>query len=97
MEHPIASPRTYWLTYIALLVLLGLTIVAALVDLGPFNVVVSLVIASMKAALVILFFMHVRFSRKLTRLFAVGGFFWLLILFGLLFADYVSRVTVLGL
>lgn len=96
MEHPTVSPRTYWLTYLALLVLLGLTIVAALVDLGPFNVVVSLLIASMKAALVILFFMHVRFSPKLTRLFAVGGFFWLLILFALLFADYVSRVPVLG-
>ena len=55
----------------------------AFVDLGPFNTVVALLIAVIKASLVVLFFMGVRYNTPLTRVVAVSGFVWLLILFGL--------------
>jgi cytochrome c oxidase subunit 4 len=72
------------------------TYLAALVDLGPLNNVVMLAIACTKAALVVLFFMHVRWSTRLTWVVAMSGFFWLLILFTLGMADYMSRGWIQG-
>jgi cytochrome c oxidase subunit 4 len=75
--------------------LIGLTVVTALVafvNLGPFNPVVALLIATIKATLVILFFMHVKgASEKLTAGIVVSGFFFLLILLALSLADYLTR------
>ena len=68
----------------------SLTVAAAKVDLGPLNNVVMLAIACTKATLVMLFFMHVRWSTRLTWVVAASGFFWLLILFTVM-SDYVSR------
>jgi len=68
-----------------------LTYYAAMWDMGPFNPVVALTIACTKAVLVILFFMHVRYSDKLTKLTVAAGFFWLLILITLSLSDYITR------
>ena len=76
----------------AILIILTLTtVVVAEIELGPWNVVVALGIAVIKATLVILFFMHVKDSSALTKLIVVAGFFWMAILFGLTFNDYISR------
>ncbi|MFN8489439.1 MAG: cytochrome C oxidase subunit IV family protein [Caldilineaceae bacterium] len=85
------ATRTYYLVYVALMVLLALTVGASFLNLGPLNEVVALVIAVAKAVLVILFFMHVRYSSRVTWLFVAAGFVWLLILVGWTFSDYLSR------
>lgn len=86
----------YYFVFLALLVGTGMTVAAAKVDLGPLNNIVMLAIACTKATLVILFFMHVRWSSRLTWVVAMSGFFWLLILFGLGMSDYLSRGWMTG-
>jgi cytochrome c oxidase subunit 4 len=76
---------------LALLVGTGLTVWVAMFDLGPFNNIVMLTVACAKALLVVLFFMHVRWGTRLTMVVAASGFFWLLILFSITMADYMSR------
>ncbi len=83
--------RVYLLVFGALMVFTAITVAAAFVDLGVFNDVVALVIAVGKATLVVLFFMHVRYSRPMTKLTVVASLFWLAILFGLLLSDYLTR------
>ena len=83
--------RIYAMVFVALLALTAITTAAAFVDLGPLSNVVAMGIASLKATLVILFFMHVRYSTKLTSLVVVAGLFWLAILFALTLADYFTR------
>ena len=84
--------RVYVLVFVALLVLTVTTTAVAFVDLGAtWNSMVALVIAIVKALLVILFFMHVFYSRPLTWVFVGIGFFWLAILFALTLADYATR------
>ena len=82
---------TYWIIIIALMVLLIVTVIAAFLPLGPLNMPVAMLIASIKATLVILYFMHVKFSSRLTKVFVAGSFLWLLILFGMTFMDYQTR------
>jgi cytochrome c oxidase subunit 4 len=91
MEEHITPRRTYFFVYLALLVLLGATIGAATLDIGPLNWVIAVSIASVKAILVLLFFMHLRASSSLIRIFAIAGFFWLMILVGLTLTDYLTR------
>jgi cytochrome c oxidase subunit 4 len=86
----------YYLVFLALLVGTGLTVAVAFVDLGAMNNVLMLGIAMTKALLVVLFFMHVRWSTRLTWVVAASGFFWLLILFGLTMQDYLTRGWVDG-
>ena len=92
----VAPKSMYYMVFLALLVGTGLTVAAAFVDMGPMNNVVMLTIAGVKASLVVLFFMHVRWSTRLTWVVAMAGFFWLLILFGLGMADYLTRGWVQG-
>jgi cytochrome c oxidase subunit IV len=92
----VAPKSMYYLVFAALVVGTIVTYLAALVDLGPLNNVVMLAIACTKAALVVLFFMHVRWSTRLTWVVAMSGFFWLLILFTLGMADYLSRGWIQG-
>ena len=80
--------------YLALLLLLGTTVGAAFLDLGVWNTVIAVTIALMKAMLVLLFFMGIRHSDNLSRLYAAAGFIWLLILFGLTLTDYLTRLWV---
>jgi cytochrome c oxidase subunit IV len=95
-SEPHVSIRTYALVFLALLVLTGLTTAIAFLDLGgSINTMVALAIAVGKALLVILYFMHVRYSDKLTWVFAAAGFFWLLILIGGTMDDVLTRPQLL--
>jgi cytochrome c oxidase subunit 4 len=90
-EHIIPS-KTYYTIWILLLILTGLTAWVATIDLGPLNSVVALVIASGKALIVVLFFMHVKYtSEKMTKVVIVSAIFWLLLLLALSMADYATR------
>ncbi len=78
--------------WIMLLVFTGATAGVAFIDLGPFNIVVALGIATIKATLVVLFFMHVKYTHeKLTPLVVVSALFWLFLLLTLSMADYATR------
>jgi cytochrome c oxidase subunit 4 len=82
----------YFAVFFALLVGTGLTVFAATLDLGRFNAAVALGIATIKATLVALFFMHVwHASEKLTKLVVIGALFFLLLLLGLTMSDYATR------
>ena len=96
MSGHVAPKSMYYGVFLALLVGTGLTVLAAFFDMGAMNNVVMLAIASAKAMLVVLFFMHVRWGTRLTWVVVASGFFWLLILFGLTMSDYVSRGWVPG-
>jgi cytochrome c oxidase subunit IV len=94
-KHKIEGVGTYLLIYILLLALLIATVRAASVNMGPWNVVTALLIAVAKALLVILFFMHVRHSSKLTWIFAGAAFLWLTLLLGLTLSEYWFRPAAL--
>src|SRR5262249_18461715 len=89
-EH-IDSVKTYALILVTLLILTIATALVATIDLGPLNIVVALGIAVTKMLLVVLFFMHVRFSPLLTPLVLIGGMLWLAILLTFAFADFATR------
>ncbi len=92
----VAPKSLYYLVFLALVVGTALTVFVAKFDLGALNNIVMLTIACTKALLVVLFFMHVRWSTRLTWVVAAAGFFWLLILFSLTMSDYLSRGWVTG-
>jgi cytochrome c oxidase subunit 4 len=83
--------RTYFVIYIALMVLLAATVAIAFIPLGPFNVAIMLLIAFTKAVLIALCFMHVRYSAPLVWAAAGGTLIWLAILFGITMSDYTTR------
>jgi cytochrome c oxidase subunit IV len=89
-EH-IASPKIYIVVLTALLVGTGVTVWAAYIDLGRWNIVLALTIAVTKMTLVILFFMHGKYSSRRTKLIIASGFFWLAIMLVLTLADYTTR------
>jgi cytochrome c oxidase subunit 4 len=91
MTEHIDSVKTYALIFVALIAATVGTTAVAFVDLGPFSVVVALLIAVCKMLLVALFFMHVRHSTRLTRLVVLGGLLWLLILLGITMSDVLTR------
>ena len=96
MSEHIVSKKIYFLIFGALMVGTVLTVAAAFVDMdhklfAGANTVVALTIAVIKATLVVLYFMHVRYSTRLTWVIVVAGFFWLAILFALTMTDYMSR------
>jgi cytochrome c oxidase subunit 4 len=92
MSEHIVPVKTYIGIFVALLCLTALTTGAAFIDLGAeLNTVVALAIAVAKALLVILFFMHVKYSSGLTKIVIVAGFFFLAILVSLTLADELTR------
>jgi cytochrome c oxidase subunit IV len=91
MSEYIVPTRVYLTIYGLLLVLTFLTTGVAFVDLGFFSPVVALTIAVAKAAVVALFFMHLRYSTRLTWVVAGAGLFWVGILFVLSLSDYLTR------
>ncbi len=91
MSEYITSVRVYILVFLALMVGTAITVAVAFLHLGPFNDVVALTIAVTKATLVVLFFMHVKHSSRMTKITVVAGFLWLAILFGLTLSDYFTR------
>jgi cytochrome c oxidase subunit 4 len=99
--HHIVPMSVYYRVFAALMVLLIITLFAAAFDLshiwGPMNIIIAMTIAVVKAALVILYFMHVRYSSRLTWFFAGAAFIWLAIMFSITLADYFSREMITGL
>ncbi len=90
--HPHVVPKSVYFTVAAALaVLLVVTVLAAQVHLGVWNTPVAMSIALAKAALIVLFFMHVRYGSPLLRVFAAAGFLWLLLMFLLMLPDYLTR------
>ncbi len=90
-EHHIVSPVVYLVIVGALLTLTALTVWASYQEWGVFNPIAALGIAVIKAVLVVLFFMHVKYSPKLTKHTVGAGFFTFLVLIGMTLADYFTR------
>ncbi|HTC66328.1 MAG TPA: cytochrome C oxidase subunit IV family protein [Candidatus Acidoferrum sp.] len=91
MSEHIVSPKVYVGIFLSLMVLTAATVVAAYVNLGPFNIVIALAIASVKATLVVLYFMHARYSPNRTHMVIIAAVFWLAIMLALTLSDYVTR------
>lgn len=94
MSGHVSSIKLYVGIFLTLMALTAITIVVAYVNLGPWNKVVALGIASTKATLVVLYFMHVKYASRMTKLVVVSGFFFLMILLSLTMLDYGSRMWV---
>ena len=82
---------TYVVIFAALLILTALTVTAAFIDFGAFNTVIAMAIAILKAVLVLVFFMHLKGSSSLLKLFVIGAFAWLAILLVFTLNDYSTR------
>jgi cytochrome c oxidase subunit IV len=96
-EHAYHPPISlYYKVFGALIFLTAVTVVVAFQDFGVFNNVIALTIAGIKTTLVVLFFMHVKYERKLTKLFAAAGFIWLAILIAFTLQDTETRRHTLG-
>ncbi len=91
MNHPIVPVRTYVAVWAALIALTITTVAVSKLELGEFNFVAAMTIAVAKGSLVVWFFMNVRRSSSLTRLFVGAGFFWMAILIVFVLSDYLSR------
>ena len=90
-EHHIVSPFQYMLVFGSLLLGTALTVIAANIDMGVFNPIVALGIASTKAVIVILFFMHAAYQSRLIKMTIGAGFFLFLVLVTMTLTDYISR------
>jgi len=91
IEEHVVSPVLYLVIFAALIILTALTVWASGRNFGIFNTVVALAIAGTKATLVVLFFMHARWSGKLTAIVISSGLLFLAILIGITMSDYLSR------
>ena len=91
MSVHVTPIRVYLMVFAILMVGTALTVWAAFVEMGAFNDIVAMAIAVTKATFVVLYFMHVRHSTKLTKITVVSGFLWLAILIALLLSDYFTR------
>ena len=91
MKHHVLSLSAHFIVFAALLALTAVTVLVAGVDLGPWNEIVALLVASAKALVVILWFMHVKFATRLTRVFVAAGFVWLILMILLMTSDYLYR------
>ena len=89
-EH-IVSPVIYLVIFLSLILGTGITVWAAFQNFAQFNIVIALSIATIKATLVVLYFMHARYSEKRTRLVIVCALFWLAIMLVLTLSDYQTR------
>jgi cytochrome c oxidase subunit 4 len=92
----IVQPKTYAMVFGGLVILMVLTVAASYVHI-PFtggNIILAMAIAILKAVLIVLFFMHVKYSSKLIWVFASAGFLFLMILVGLTMNDYIGRTDI---
>ena len=90
-SHPSVPLGIYFAVFAALMVFTAITVAVAYVDLGIFNAYIALTIAAIKTLLVLLYFMHLRYTSRLTWAFAATGFVWLLIIISLTMSDAISR------
>lgn len=91
MGAHIIRPRTYTVIFLALLVLLALTVIASRFDAGPLNPVIAMGIAVAKAVLIVLYFMHLRYAAPLVRVFACAALVWVAFGAALMLGDYTTR------
>lgn len=91
MSEHIVSPKIYVAIFLTLMAGTAITVWAAYHNFGAFNIVIALAIATLKATLVVLYFMHARYSPKRTQLVIVCSIFWLAIMLILTLADYRTR------
>ena len=95
--HHIIEPYVYYRVFGLLVILFIATVAVAFFDLSkmlnwpPANIVVALIIAVAKATVIVLYFMHVKYSSRLTQVFAMSALVWLSLLFIFTFADYFTR------
>ena len=92
MAEHVATRKTYVATWATLLAMTLITTLVAFVDLGRFNTVVALAIATFKATLVVLFFMGAKYTPRLTRVVIICGIFFLALLLSFTVVDYLSRL-----
>lgn len=91
MSEHVVPVKIYVAVFVTLLVMTAATTAISGIDLGPWNTVVALGIAVFKASLVVLFFMHARYSPRLTHMVILAGVFWLALLLLITFSDFASR------
>ncbi len=91
IDHHISPIRTYILVFMALMVFTGITVWVAFQDLGYLNTFVAVTIAVIKATIVAWYFMHLKSSAKITRVVALAGVIWLIVMFALTMSDYAAR------
>jgi cytochrome c oxidase subunit 4 len=89
--HHIVPKRVYFAVFAALITLTWVTAWVSTVDLGRLNLVVALSIAVVKASLVVLFFMHIAYATKLTRMIVLAGVYWLILLLFITMEDFWTR------
>ena len=90
-QHHVVPKRIYYVIFATLMVLTAVTVGVAYIDLGAMNAVAALAIACFKATIVVLYFMHVKYSTRLIKLTVIAGLYWMGILFALTFSDYLTR------
>jgi cytochrome c oxidase subunit IV len=93
-HNPHVPVRTYYMVFAALMVLMVMTVAAAFLPhdkMHGFSIVIALLIATVKAAMVVWIFMHVKFASPLTKIFVISAFLWLAIMFVFTFSDYFTR------
>lgn len=88
----VIEKRVYYRVFVALLVLLVLTVVVAQVEHRATGLIVAITIAVTKAVLIVLFFMHLRYTTSMVRVFAAAGFVWLMFLLMFTASDYLTRM-----
>lgn len=90
-EHHIVTPKVYAIIFASLLACTGLTVLAAYQEFGIFNPIIAIGIACFKAGLVVLWFMHLKYSSRLMKMTLGAGFFTFLVLITMTLSDYISR------
>jgi len=91
MTHQVVPVRTYFFVFVALIALTITTVAVSKLELGEYNFICAMTIAVIKGTLVVWFFMDVRRSSSMTKLFVCAGFFWMAILLTFILSDYLSR------
>ena len=91
MSHQVVPIKTYVTIFLILIALTITTVAVSKIELGEYNFIVAMTIAVIKGTLVVLFFMHVKQSSSMTKLFVGAGLFWMAILFVFVLSDYFSR------
>lgn len=90
-QHHVVPVRVYIVIFLSLMVLTTLTVLASFKNFGPGNTVIAVSIAMIKASLVVLYFMHVRYNDNIVRIAVFAGFLWLGVLIVLTLSDYIAR------
>lgn len=92
-EHHVTSYKPYFIVWVVLMILTAVTVYVSYLDFGTLNIVIAMVVASIKATAVALFFMHLKFEDKITWLFAIFPLGLLFLLIGMTILDTFTRIT----